>query len=82
MTFPHGYFAIDVDLIAVRGEPIEDCVCYAATAQLFMPSFNGNLWASKGGVSLLIEELIELANKNDTLSSFSNQDSGGILVCK
>mgnify|MGYP000007288036 FL=1 len=59
---------------------------------------------SKGGVSLLIEELIELANKickqkaeeqtielksaqagcpkrlYDTLSSFSNQDSGGILV--
>lgn len=29
---------------------------------------------------MLIEELIELANKNDTLSSFSSQDSGGILV--
>ena len=58
----------------------------------------------KGGVSLLVEELLELANKickqkaeeqttelksaqtgcpkrlYDTLSSFSNQDSGGILV--
>ena len=59
---------------------------------------------SKGGVSLLIEELVELANKickqkaeeqtielksaqmgcpkrlYDTLSSFSNQDSGGIII--
>ncbi len=43
MAFPHGYVSIDIDLIAIRGEPIQDCVRYAATAQLFMPSFNGDL---------------------------------------
>ena len=33
MAFPHGYVSIDIDLIAIRGEPIQDCVRYAATAQ-------------------------------------------------
>ena len=43
MPFPHGYVAIDVDLVAIGGYAVKQCVCNAATAQMLMPAFQGNL---------------------------------------
>ena len=45
MPFPHGYVAIDIDLVTIGGYAVKQCVCHAAAAQMLMPALQGNLRA-------------------------------------